>query len=84
MYLKQLAHITILAQIGCFVPASYALIPLRNKILSRIGNNDDIEHNLSTFAVEMQEVSYIIDQCTSRSLVLIDELGRGTSNIDGR
>jgi DNA mismatch repair ATPase MutS len=68
---------------GCFVPATYALIPIRDKILTRIGNNDDIEHNMSTFSVEMKETSYIVDNCTAKSLVLIDELGRGSSNIDG-
>jgi DNA mismatch repair ATPase MutS len=83
IYIKQVALITILAQIGCFVPATYALIPIRDKILTRLGSNDDIEHNMSTFSIEMKEAAYILDNCTKRSLVLIDELGRGSSNVDG-
>lgn len=82
--MKQVAQVVILAQIGCFVPATYALIPIRDKILTRIGNNDDIEHNLSTFSVEMKESAYLVDCCSNKSLVLIDELGRGSSNIDGK
>lgn len=76
--------ITILAQIGCFVPAKLAIIPLRDRILSRLGSDDDIEHNISTFAMEMKETAYILDNITRKSLVIIDELGRGTSNIDGK
>lgn len=81
--MKQIVLITILAQIGCFVPAKLAIIPLRDRILSRLGSDDDIEHNISTFAMEMKETAYILDNLTPKSLVIIDELGRGTSNIDG-
>lgn len=83
VYIKQVAIICILTQIGCFVPCQYAEIPLRDRILSRICNQDDLEHNLSTFTSEMRETSYIISNLTSKSLIIIDELGRGTSNIDG-
>lgn len=83
MYLKQVALITIMAQIGCFIPAKYGVIPIRSKILSRLGTNDDMEHNLSTFATEMKDISYLMSNANKRSLVIIDELGRGTSSIDG-
>ena len=82
-YIKQPALITLLAQMGCFVPAVQAVIPIRDKILSRIGMDDDMEHNISTFAMEMKEISYILENATSKSLIIIDELGRGTSNLDG-
>lgn len=72
-----------MAQIGCYVPASHATIAIRDKILSRLGTADDMENNLSTFATEMKETSYILSNMTPRSLIVIDELGRGTSNIDG-
>jgi DNA mismatch repair protein MSH4 len=83
VYIKQVALIVILAQIGCYVPAEHATIPIRDKILSRIGTYDDMENNISTFYMEMTEASYIVDNLTEKSLVIIDELGRGTSNIDG-
>ncbi len=72
-----------MAQIGCLVPARHAIVPLRDRLLSRIGTSDDIEHNMSTFATEMKEVAYILNNVTDASLIIIDELGRGTSNIDG-
>jgi DNA mismatch repair protein MSH4 len=75
--------IIILAQIGCYVPAQFASISVRDRILSRLGTSDDMEHNMSTFTTEMKEAAYIIDNVTDRSLTIIDELGRGTSNIDG-
>ena len=68
---------------GCFVPCQHASIPIRNRIMSRIGNADDMEHNLSSFMTEMRESAYILNNITVKSLVIIDELGRGTSNIDG-
>eukprot|EP01039_Chlorochromonas_danica_P003316 gene3316-3638_t len=83
IYIKQIALIVILAQIGCYVPAVTATVPIRSRILSRIGTTDDMENNLSTFAVEMAETAYILNNVSSDSLVIIDELGRGTSNIDG-
>jgi len=75
--------IVILAQIGCYVPAEFATIPIRDKILSRIGTYDDMENNISTFYMEMTEATYIVNNLTDKSLIIIDELGRGTSNIDG-
>lgn len=72
-----------MAQIGSFVPCKYAFIPLFNRILARIGTNDDMEYNLSSFSLEMKEVAYMFDNITNQSLVIIDELGRGTSNIEG-
>ncbi|GMH54895.1 hypothetical protein TrST_g3702 [Triparma strigata] len=82
-YLKQVALIVILAQIGCFVPAESASIPLRNLICTRIGTGDDFEHNISSFMLEMKEISYICNAVTDKSLILVDELGRATSNEDG-
>ncbi len=84
MYIKQVALIVVMAHIGCLVPARQATIPVRDRLLSRIGTSDDIEHNMSTFATEMKEVAYVLDNVSPRSLVIIDELGRGTSNIDGQ
>jgi DNA mismatch repair ATPase MutS len=83
VYIKQVALIVILAQIGCFVPAKHATIPVRDRILCRLGTSDDLEHNMSTFQTEMKECVYILNMITSNSLVIVDELGRGTSNIDG-
>ncbi|GMH52272.1 hypothetical protein TL16_g01196 [Triparma laevis f. inornata] len=82
-YLKQVALIVILAQIGCFVPAESATISLRNLICTRIGTGDDFEHNISSFMLEMKEISYICNAVTDKSLILVDELGRATSNEDG-
>jgi DNA mismatch repair ATPase MutS len=83
VYIKQVALIVIMAQIGCLVPARHATVPLRDRLLSRIGSSDDLEHNMSTFATEMKEVAYVLNNITDNSLVIVDELGRGTSNIDG-
>ena len=83
MFIKQTALIVILAQIGCFVPAKHATVPVRDRILSRLGTSDDMEHNMSTFFTEMKESAYVLENLTDRSLVIIDELGRGTSTIDG-
>lgn len=82
-YIKQVALIVILAQIGCYVPAEDASIPVRSRILSRIGTGDDIENNLSTFLMEMKDAAYICKHKNEKSLVLLDELGRGTANRDG-
>ncbi|KDO34635.1 hypothetical protein SPRG_00697 [Saprolegnia parasitica CBS 223.65] len=82
-YLKTTAIITLLAHMGCFVPATEARIPLRTRIFTRFGTSDDMEENASTFTVEMLELAFILDNLTARSLILMDELGRGTSNEEG-
>jgi DNA mismatch repair protein MSH4 len=82
-YMKQVAIIIIMAQIGCYVPARYAAIPIRDRIFSRLGTGDDMEHNMSTFLKEMKETSSILQRATPQSLVIIDELGRATSYRDG-
>ncbi|KAG1709722.1 MutS 4 [Nymphon striatum] len=82
-YLKQMACLQIMAQLGSFVPAEYASFRITDQIFSRIGNSDDMEANCSTFMVEMREMNYILQNLTDRSLVVIDELGRGTSIEEG-
>lgn len=81
--LRQTALITLLAQIGCFVPADSAHIGLVDKIFTRVGASDNISVGESTFMVEMNEAADILNNLSSRSLVLFDELGRGTSTYDG-
>ncbi|XP_077394456.1 mutS protein homolog 4 [Festucalex cinctus] len=82
-YLKQVALCQIMAQIGSFVPAEYASFRVADQIFTRIGVDDDFETNSSTFMLEMKEVSYIIHNVSERSLIIIDELGRGTSAEEG-
>ena len=82
-YMRQIALITVMAHIGCFVPADAAVIPVTDKIFTRIGASDDILLNQSTFMVEMIESAFIIKNATKKSLIIIDELGRGTSTQDG-
>jgi DNA mismatch repair protein MutS len=82
-FLRQNALISILAQIGSFVPAKYAKIGVIDKIFSRIGAGDDLLKNQSTFMVEMIETSAILAQATAKSLIILDEIGRGTSTYDG-
>ncbi len=82
-YIRQVAVIVILAQIGSFVPAKSAKIGLVDKVFSRIGASDDLARGQSTFMVEMSETANILNHATSRSLVLLDEIGRGTSTYDG-
>ncbi|KAL7533091.1 hypothetical protein ACHAXR_005033, partial [Thalassiosira sp. AJA248-18] len=82
-YLKQIALIVILAHCGSYVPADEALLPIRDQICTRIGTSDDQEHNISTFLLEMKETAMICNSTTEKSLFLLDELGRATSNEDG-
>ena len=82
-YMKQIGLIQILAQIGSYVPAQSARLSIVDKILTRIGAADDIVSGQSTFMVEMSEVSNIINSATERSLIILDEVGRGTSTFDG-
>ena len=82
-YIRQAAILTILAQIGSFVPAKSARIGIVDRIFTRIGISDDIAGGRSTFMVEMVETAGILNQATSRSLAILDEIGRGTSTYDG-
>ncbi len=82
-YMRQVALITLMAQIGSFVPAKKANISVCDKIFTRIGASDDLAGGKSTFMVEMWEVSNILKNATPNSLVLLDEVGRGTSTYDG-
>ena len=82
-YMRQLGIIAIMAQIGCFVPASEATLPVFDKIFTRIGASDDLVSGESTFMVEMMEASRAIKYATRNSLILFDELGRGTATFDG-
>ena len=82
-FLRQCAIISIMAQMGSFVPAEQARLGIVDKILCRIGASDDLSSNQSTFMVEMQEAAHILNTATPRSLVIMDEVGRGTSNHDG-
>ena len=82
-YLRQVALITLLAQIGSFVPADEARIGVRDRIFTRIGASDDLARGVSTFLAEMNETAIILQNVSSRSLVILDEIGRGTSTYDG-
>ena len=82
-YMRQMAMIVIMAQIGCFVPAKEAYLPIFDKIFTRIGASDDLVSGESTFMVEMKEANRAILGATERSLILFDELGRGTATYDG-
>ncbi|MBN9305099.1 MAG: DNA mismatch repair protein MutS [Devosia sp. 67-54] len=82
-FLRQNALIAILAQIGSFVPADSARIGVVDRVFSRVGASDDIAHGRSTFMVEMVETAAILNRATSRSLVILDEIGRGTATFDG-
>jgi DNA mismatch repair protein MutS len=82
-YMRQLALIIIMAQIGCFVPAKNARLPIFDQIFTRIGASDDLSSGMSTFMVEMLEVNYALKNATEKSLILFDEIGRGTATYDG-
>ncbi|MBQ9298357.1 MAG: DNA mismatch repair protein MutS [Clostridia bacterium] len=82
-YMRQVALICIMAQIGSFVPASYAKIGIVDKVFTRVGASDDLSMGQSTFMVEMNEVATILKNATCNSLVVLDEIGRGTSTYDG-
>lgn len=82
-YMRQLAITVIMAQIGCFVPANKATLPIFDAIFTRIGASDDLVSGESTFMVEMNEANHAISNATNNSLILFDELGRGTATFDG-
>ena len=82
-YLRQAAIIVLLAQCGSFVPAGHAVIGLADRVFTRVGAHDDISAGMSTFMVEMTETAYILNHATRSSLVIFDEVGRGTSTYDG-
>ncbi len=82
-YMRQVALITVMAQIGSFVPAREAHIGIVDKVFTRVGASDDLASGQSTFMLEMNEVSYILKNATRKSLIIYDEVGRGTSTFDG-
>ena len=81
--MRQCAITVIMAQIGCFVPCKSCIMPVFDKIFTRIGASDDLVSGESTFMVEMKEANYAISEATENSLILFDELGRGTATYDG-
>ena len=82
-FMRQNAIIVIMAQMGCFVPCSYAKLPIFDQIFTRIGSSDDIASGESTFMSEMLEVNFALTNATERSLIIFDEVGRGTATYDG-
>ena len=82
-YIRSVALMTVMAQIGSFVPAQYAVFPIMRQLFARISMDDNIEANVSTFAAEMHEAAFILRNVDRQSMVIVDELGRGTSTRDG-
>ena len=82
-YMRQVALIVLMAHMGSFVPASHANICIVDRIFTRVGASDDLSRGRSTFMVEMTEVANIMNEATYKSLVILDEIGRGTSTFDG-
>ena len=82
-YIRQVALLVLLAQIGSWVPAKQAAIGIADRIFTRVGANDDLSRGQSTFMVEMNETANITNNATARSLIILDEIGRGTSTFDG-
>jgi len=82
-YMRQVALIVLMAQIGSYVPAAEAVIGLTDRIFTRVGASDDLTTGQSTFMVEMNEVANIVNNSTEKSLIILDEVGRGTSTYDG-
>ena len=82
-FMRQVALIVIMAQIGCFVPATKAELGIVDRIFTRIGASDNLAMGQSTFMVEMMEVANILKHATDKSLLILDEVGRGTSTFDG-
>ena len=82
-YMRQIAEIVVMAQIGSFVPAKEARIGVVDKLFTRVGASDDLASGQSTFMLEMNEVAYILTNATKKSLIIYDEVGRGTSTFDG-